>query len=87
MWPPPEAGTRQTGAGLLGGHLDPTLAHRVHDGLRPIVDSGMGGTGYLGPLATVPGCTWYVRLLLKGTIAGVIVGPRSLSETSDPRRP
>jgi hypothetical protein len=32
------------------------------------------------PLAAVPGCTWYFRLLLKGTIAGVIVDTRSLGE-------
>jgi len=37
-----------------------------------------------GPLAAVRGCTWYFRLLLKGAIAGVIVGVRSLSERSDP---
>ena len=31
------------------------------------------------------GCTWHFRLLLKGTIAGVIVGERSFSEGPDPR--
>jgi hypothetical protein len=33
----------------------------------------------------VRGCTWYFRLLLKGSIAGAIVGARGLSERSDLR--
>jgi hypothetical protein len=48
---------------------------------------GEDGPRRAGPLATVPGCTWYFRPLLKGTIAGVIVGPRSLSEGPIPDGP
>ena len=40
-----------------------------------------------GARGAVPGCTWYFRLLLKGTIAGVMVDTRSLGETSDSRGP
>ena len=48
-------------------------------------DSSDDGDTAVEPRATVRARTWYFRLLLKGTIAGVIVGVRSLSEIRSPQ--